>query len=191
MIKANSRTSITSSLTKNFRVLQVLFKYTWTLVHLGPSVNRPTKVLKRTFVGSESNFRTYAKKKKKERKKRKQLSALLPLACFLFRNSLKCSTSSLFLISDSNVTPSFGTGSGLLASSTDIRSFSWSSSALPSWKRENNASAWGYSTCLTKRWGYSQFLTWSLKDSFINQQKLNNLIWRLISITGALQLSRH
>ena len=67
MIKANSRTSITSSLTKNFRVLQVLFKYTWTLVHLGPSVNRPTKVLKRTFVGSESNFRTYAKKK--ERKK--------------------------------------------------------------------------------------------------------------------------
>ena len=57
MIKANSRTSITSSLTKNFRVLQVLFKDTWTLVHLGPSVNRPTKVLKRTFVGSESNFR--------------------------------------------------------------------------------------------------------------------------------------
>ena len=28
MITANSRTSITSSLTKNFRVLQVLFKYT-------------------------------------------------------------------------------------------------------------------------------------------------------------------
>ena len=75
MIKANSRTSITSSLTKNFRVLQVLFKYTWTLVHLGPSVNRPTKVLKRTFVGSESNFRTYAKKKKERKKEKKTIKS--------------------------------------------------------------------------------------------------------------------
>lgn len=46
MSKEVSRTSITSSLTKNLSVLQVLFKYTWTQVHLGPSVNPSTKGLR-------------------------------------------------------------------------------------------------------------------------------------------------